>query len=381
MWFRLRPAASGGGAAVPKVCTISSPSMRTAVMWPRIRGGGIISCGSMMKSFSSTVTPCPGGIFTMSSISMPNSFISGLMGSPRLLIDLAWMRSFPSGVTSTAPLTLKGMSIFLSSLPFSLTTPSSTLMSRSLMGAFSSPKTYLFMRVLSAAWSMAVSPPSTSTTYDSLRSRLGGAPGRVGTNRPRSAWTWRVTSSVKCRSTLRMSTSTDPVGVAADAARAGAVPPARGPARKRIPDTIRTFRMTGRTHEPGQPERRLLTPRVQVRAQPLLVVGIDAQELDADPVTARAHRVAALHLGLDPHRLAVELQREIVDGADLEGRGQVEQRPAQAEVDEAGGDLRPRGAGHGILAHAPARCRSRSRNDSSSARSSASTFTKEMPMW
>ena len=107
----------------PKVWTISSPSMRTAVTLPRSFGGGSTSVGSMMKSLSSTVTPWPASIFSMSSISMPSTFMRPFTGRPRLLIDFACTRIFPSAVASTVPLVLKGMSIFLSSLPFCLTRP------------------------------------------------------------------------------------------------------------------------------------------------------------------------------------------------------------------------------------------------------------------
>ena len=124
MWFfetargRMRAA-----APEPKVWTISSPSMRTAESFPRSFGGGSTSVGSMMKSLSSTVTPWPASIFSMSSISMPSTFMRPFTGRPRLLIDFAWTRILPSGVASTVPLVLKGMSIFLSSLPFCLMQP------------------------------------------------------------------------------------------------------------------------------------------------------------------------------------------------------------------------------------------------------------------
>ena len=89
-------------------------------------------------------------------------------GSPRLLIDFACTRIFPSGVGSTAPLTLKGMSIFLSSFPFCLRTPSSNVICRSLTGGLPCPgtraKTCSFMSAFSEASPMAVSPASTATT-------------------------------------------------------------------------------------------------------------------------------------------------------------------------------------------------------------------------
>ena len=50
----------GGGVPVPNVCTRVSPSTCTSVTLPRMCGGGSMSCGSRMRSLSSTHTPWPG---------------------------------------------------------------------------------------------------------------------------------------------------------------------------------------------------------------------------------------------------------------------------------------------------------------------------------
>ena len=88
-----------------------------------------------------------------------------------------------------------------------------------------------------------------------------------------------------------------------------------------------------------------------------------------------------LHLALHPQDLAVELQREVVDGADLEGGREVEERAPRLRSSSRAGTWARAVPVSAFVAHAPARWRSRSRNDSRSARSSASTFTNEMPTW
>src|SRR5438477_1919802 len=158
------------------------------------------------------------------------------------------------------------------------------------------------------------------------------------------------------------------------------VAPTRGSAPARRRERSRTGRSATLVAAAVVERPPSVPPMVHVRPQAALVLRVDTDELHADLVPVRADLTAPPHLALDPERLAVELEREVVDGADLEGGGEVEQGPAQAEVEQPGRDLGPRGAGDGGAAHAPARWRSRSRKDSRRARSSASTFTNEMPM-
>src|SRR5471030_3228702 len=66
--------------AVPNVWMISSPWMLTAVIWPRITGGGSIWAASSMISFPSTVTPLVLLVLTSLAISRPKSFMMPLTG-------------------------------------------------------------------------------------------------------------------------------------------------------------------------------------------------------------------------------------------------------------------------------------------------------------
>jgi hypothetical protein len=98
-----------------------------------------------------------------------------------------------------------------------------------------------------------------------------------------------------------------------------------------------------------------MPPLVEVRAQAALVLGVDADELHSDLEPLRADLPAPAHLALDPQDLTVELEREVVNGAHLEGGHECEQGASHAQVQEPGGDLSPGGAGDGVVAHAPAR--------------------------
>ena len=167
-----------------------------------------------MKSLSSTVRPWPASTFSMSSISMPRSFMRPFTGRPRLLMDFAWTRILPSGVASTVPLTLKGMSIFLSSLPFCFRSPSSTLRTRSLTGGSWPHEDVL---VHERVERRLVDRDLPGLHRDHVRAavvEVRDAPVRVGTKRPRRLRTRRVTSAVMWRSTFRMSTLM-PCGAAA----------------------------------------------------------------------------------------------------------------------------------------------------------------------
>src|SRR5688500_3923387 len=96
---------------------------------------------------------------------------------------------------------------------------------------------------------------------------------------------------------------------------------------------------------------------------------------------AAGSRLGPLHLALHPHGVPVDLQREIMDGPGLERQSELQQCAADAQVDEAGGDLAARGAADVGGDHALALCLSRSRNESRSAWSSSSTSTKSIPTW
>ena len=105
-----------------------------------------------------------------------------------------------------------------------------------------------------------------------------------------------------------------------------------------------------------------------------LVARVDTDELHAHLVTSARRGPAPAHFGLHRHRLAVQVEGEVVDLSLGQLRLEMQQRAAQAEVEQPARHFRARGAAQ---ARFQGELRpSRSRNAWSSAWSSGSMVRK-----